>query len=108
VARNDENSFDDYYMLLSQALNQPLESKRSINMMMHIFGYFSDQLTSQEKVYFDERLSLYRHHKIPFSSVMAVLYTWVLRFNVDYLMNQSIFKPYPIEIMDRTDSGKGI
>lgn len=108
VARNDDETFDDYHKLLSQALEHHLETTRSINMMMHIFGYFSNQLTSQEKVYFDEQLSLYRHHKIPFSSMMSILYTWVLRFNVDYLMNQSIFRPYPIEIMDRTDSGKGI
>lgn len=108
VAKGGEECFESYLQLLSQLLSEPLETTRSINMMMHVFGYFSKSLTSEEKRYFEEELNLYRHHKRPFSSMMSILYTWVLRFDMTYLKPQSIFKPYPVEIIDRTDSGKGV
>jgi uncharacterized protein YbgA (DUF1722 family)/uncharacterized protein YbbK (DUF523 family) len=110
VAHSDDidESLRQYELLLFKALENPLKPGRNVNMMMHIFGYFSDQLTREEKGFFLEQLDMYRKRKLPFSVLMNLLYAWVLRFNVDYLKRQTIFNPYPKDILDVTDSGKGI
>ena len=79
-----------------------------MNMLLHLFGYFKKTLTTDEKGYFLDSLEQYSMKKVPLSVPLAIIYTWTLRFNETYLVNQSIFRPYPIEILNVTDSGKGI
>ena len=97
-----------YEELLKKALAKPLHPGRNTNMLLHIFGYFSNELSAQEKAYFLDMLESYNQHKIPFSVPLGVLRAWVIRFNEPYLMTQRIFEPYPKEILDVTDSGKGV
>lgn len=112
VANHNNLSTEDiisaYRELLRKALMKPLRKGKNTNMILHMFGYVSDSLTAEEKAFFLDQLSLYNQNKKPLSVIMMVLYGWVIRFDVEYLKMQTIFKPYPIEILDVMDSGKGI
>lgn len=112
VANHDQlplaEVMDQYGHHLKKALMKPLRKGRNTNMILHMFGYVSDYLSTEEKAFFLEQLSLYNQNKKPLSAIMTVLYGWVIRFDVVYLKNQHIFEPYPIEILDVMDSGKGI
>jgi len=44
---------------------------------------------------------------VPLSSLLSVLRSWILRFEVRYLEQQSFLEPYPEELMSTSDSGKG-
>jgi uncharacterized protein YbgA (DUF1722 family) len=77
-----------------------------INVMMHIFGYFSDSLSSGEKTFILDSFDKYRSGKIPLSVPLNVLKTYVIRYNDGYLLDQTIWAPFPEELMDITDSGK--
>lgn len=99
---------DAYEVHLQKALAKALRKGKNTNMILHMFGYVSDYLSAEEKAFFLEELSLYNQNKKPLSAIMTVLYGWVIRFDVSYLKMQYIFKPYPIEILDVMDSGKGI
>lgn len=103
-----EEMLDSYEEGLKKALKNPMRKGKNTNMILHIFGYVSEHLSSEEKEFFLDQLSLYNQHKKPLSVIMTVLYGWVIRFNVNYLKMQSIFEPYPIEILDVMDSGKGV
>lgn len=78
-----------------------------INVLMHTFGYISKQITSREKHFFLDILEDYRHNHIPLSVPVGILKSWLIRFNEKYLMDQFYFEPYPQELMQITDSGKG-
>ncbi len=112
VANHDRKPIDsvleEYQEHLLKALLKPLRKGKNTNMILHMFGYVSDQLSSDEKAYFLDQLSYYNQDKKPLSAVMSVLYGWVIRFDVAYLKAQTIFEPYPVEILDVMDSGKGI
>ncbi|MCH4890433.1 DUF523 and DUF1722 domain-containing protein [Acidaminobacter sp. JC074] len=97
-----------YEGLLKKALIHPLKRGTNINMLMHLFGYFKKELSSQEKAFFLEMLDQYKDMKVPFSVPLSLIYVWVIRFDETYLKDQVIFNPYPREILDVTDSGKGI
>jgi uncharacterized protein YbgA (DUF1722 family) len=44
---------------------------------------------------------------VPASVVVSLLRSWALRFKTSYLLGQSILEPYPRELVEITDSGKG-
>jgi uncharacterized protein YbgA (DUF1722 family) len=73
---------------------------------MHIFGYFSKDLNSDEKAHFLEQLDLFRQKKIPLIVVTTVLNSWIMRFGQPYLSKQRYFNPFPTELMSIKDSGK--
>lgn len=102
-----ETVVDDYGLHLSQAFARSPRYTSHINVLMHVLGYFSKSLSSGEKSHFLDLLASYREGKIPLSAVCAVARTWIVRFDNEYLSQQSFFEPYPTELVDITDSGKG-
>jgi uncharacterized protein YbgA (DUF1722 family)/uncharacterized protein YbbK (DUF523 family) len=112
VANHEKKSFDDvievYEKELKEALTHPLDPGKNTNVISHIFGYFSKDLSKAERDYFLEEIELYRNRKLPFPALMALLYGWVVRFKEVNLLNQKIFEPYPKHILDLADSGRGI
>lgn len=81
---------------------------KNTNMLLHLFGYFKNDLSGAEKAFFLDQLSLYQSQKMPFSAMLSILESWVVRFNEPYLKRQTIFHLFPRDLIDVTDSGKGI
>ena len=73
---------------------------------MHAFGYVSSQLISSEKELFLDVLERYRKHQVPLSTPIEVLKSWLIRFNVQYLLNQIYFEPFPQDLISLQDSAK--
>lgn len=97
-----------YENTLVKALEQPLSIQRNINVLLHVFGYFKRYLTSDEKSFFLEHLELYNQKRIPFSVMLSILKSWIVRFDIPYLKGQTLFEPFPANLFQVTDSGKGI
>lgn len=97
-----------YKTILMETILKPLRPGSNINMLLHIFGYFKKVLSSEEKAYFLDVLEQYSANKVPLSVPLFLLNSWVVRTNEEYLAKQSIFAPYPKELLDVLDSGKSI
>jgi len=112
VANHQQLSPKEIYLrygnTLMKTLEQPMNIKRNINVLLHIFGYFKNDLSSGEKAFFLEQLEQYSEKRIPFSVMLNILRTWVIRFEEHYLRGQTIFEPYPLALFTVTDSGKGL
>ena len=112
VANHQQETIQTVYANYEVAMNKLLATvpnpMRMINVMLHLFGYFSKDLNTREKAYFLDALEQYRNHQIPQSAVMAILRSWVIRFEQEYLMDQKVFVPYPLEMVEVRDSGKGV
>jgi len=89
------------------AFRKPATFTANINVLMHAFGYFSDQLTTPEKRFFLNSLEEYRREQVPLSVPLSLTESYISRFQNDYLAQQSFFQPFPKEMMTITDSGKG-
>jgi uncharacterized protein YbgA (DUF1722 family)/uncharacterized protein YbbK (DUF523 family) len=96
-----------YEKHLQQAIKSPPRISSNINVLMHALGFFSKKLNSKEKAFFLESLEKYRNRKVSLGTVLMVLKSWIIRFNEPYLKKQTFFEPYPEELMEITDSGKG-
>lgn len=97
---------DSYKAGLAKAFSRIPRYRNYINVMMHIFGYFSDCLSSGEKTFMLDSFEKYRNGKIPLSVPLNVLKSYVIRYHDDYLLSQTIWAPFPEELMDISDSGK--
>jgi uncharacterized protein YbgA (DUF1722 family)/uncharacterized protein YbbK (DUF523 family) len=111
VANHDKKPvslvFQDYTKALFQAFMKAPRYSSTINVLMHILGYFSKHLTAKEKSFFLDTLEKYRLEKIPVSVPLTILSSWIVRFEVKYLTNQTLFHPYSEALMQISDSGKG-
>lgn len=111
VANHEKRPFHEVFTLyessLYRAFLKPPRVTNTINVLMHALGYFSKELKSNEKKYFLETLEKFRNKKIPVSVPVAILKSYIARFGQDYLEQQTFFEPYPEELVEVTDSGKG-
>jgi uncharacterized protein YbgA (DUF1722 family)/uncharacterized protein YbbK (DUF523 family) len=112
IANRKKQTMGEILESYEKNLNKLLLRKPScgqyMNVMMYIFGHFSKVLSEKEKAYFLDSLEDYHSRHIPQSTVMAILWTWVIRFDEEYLIQQTIFESFPKELIQVTDSGKGL
>ena len=104
---NIDKIFDEYTKIFQNLFTGISRKKSNINVFMHAQGYFSRFLTSSEKHFFLNLLEKYKNNMVPVSGIIVLLKSWILKYNEKYLMNQTFFNPYPEELMNVTDSGKG-
>ena len=111
IAAYNKGKFEEtaasYREQLVKTLNVIPDTGKRVNMLQHIFGYVSSEISKEEREYFLETITDFRNDKVPFSLPLALLRSWVIRFKVDYLIPQTIFKPYPEGLIDLSDSGNG-
>lgn len=77
-----------------------------INSLMHIFGYFSEDLSSKEKEFILDRFEKYRENQIHLTVLVNILETYAIKHDGEYLLNQTIWTTYPEELLDISDTGK--
>ena len=111
VANRDQRPVPEVLSAYGQELGQALAWGASagavVNVLMHAAGYFKKQLNAREKKLFAQVLEDYRAKKLPLSVAQTLLASWIARFGQDYLAGQSFFAPYPPELNEISDSGKG-
>jgi uncharacterized protein YbgA (DUF1722 family)/uncharacterized protein YbbK (DUF523 family) len=90
-----------------EAFHKPPKHASPINVLMHTLGYFKKELSPREKRHFLEMLEAYRHGRTPLSSTLNILRSWIIRFESEYLHEQTLFMPFPEDLMALDDSGRG-
>jgi len=104
--------YERYRRMLSIALVRAPRHTGNVNVLQHALGYFSDRISGEEKAYGIEMIERYRHGRATLAEPRSLLRSWVIRFREPYLMNQSFFAPYPIELVDlpgdATDRGRDL
>ena len=99
--------FELYGKCFREAFHKPPRHASPINVLTHSLGYFKKELSAREKRHFLEVLEAYRHGRTPLSSAVSILRSWVMRFESEYLSEQTFFNPFPEELMALDDSGRG-
>ena len=85
---------DKYEEHLKIALKKEPTIKTHLNVMMHIFGYFSKHFTSSEKDLFHELLLQFKDGKITVGKMLSEIGPLIYRFNDTYLARQTYFLLY--------------
>jgi uncharacterized protein YbbK (DUF523 family)/uncharacterized protein YbgA (DUF1722 family) len=111
IASNSEHKrFNEvktaYRRKLTKLFSQMQKRGDIINTLSKIYGYFKKDVTEKEKSHFFEVIELYRDERIPLNSLLEVLSVWAERYYKQYILNQTIFQPYPQELIPKQGSLK--
>jgi uncharacterized protein YbgA (DUF1722 family)/uncharacterized protein YbbK (DUF523 family) len=93
--------FEDYGKLLMEGLKIRSTSKKNTNVLMHMAGYFKEQLTADEKAELIEILDRYRRELIPLIVPITLIQHYVRKFDQPYLRDQCYLNPHPVELQLR-------
>jgi len=85
---------------LLKALGKPPRIGPRVDVLQHAFGYFSDHLSTKEREFFLQSIDSYRAGKLPYITLLQLLKSWIIRFNIPYLSKQTLFNPYPSELFE--------
>lgn len=111
VANHEKNDFHtvirNYEHELKQVFKKIPKDTSIINTLLHAFGGISKHLSKAERAFFLNSLEEYRDERIPLSTLNHLIHAYAIRFNTTYLLNQVFIHPYPKELVEITDSGKG-
>jgi uncharacterized protein YbgA (DUF1722 family)/uncharacterized protein YbbK (DUF523 family) len=98
-----ERALDDYRSHLTAALAKGPSYRAHVNVLQHAFGYVSRQLSPEERLFFLDSLEMFREDRVPLLTLLKLLTSWVIRFRVEYLRDQSYFSPYPVQLQKSFD-----
>lgn len=102
VANHEKRPLDDvlegYGRSLREVLSREAGIGSNINVLMHAIGYFSDRLTGDEKLHFEELVRKCRRDSTVLAELRQLFLSWIMRSSVEYLAQQTYFSPYPPEL----------
>ena len=89
---------DKYEKLLYSTFSRVSRCNSNINILQHGFGYFSKKIAKNEKEMLLKNIRKYSDKHMPLEIPIALLKSWIIRFDEPYLKNQTYFEPYPSEL----------
>lgn len=92
---NLEDFFVAYRDKLMAILKQPASRKNHTNVLMHIQGYFREQLNARQRAELSEVIHNYRNGLLPLLAPITLLKHYLAEYPEDYLQTQKYFSPYP-------------
>ncbi len=102
-----DSTKEEYKILLLDSFKKNASHNSHINVIQHAMGYFSKKIKREEVSFITNLISEYKNNKIPLSALRMVIRSYIVRFDIEYLKSQSYFEPYPAELAEVSDSGKG-
>ena len=90
---------NNYIDLLMESLKKPATRKRHNNVLMHIMGFFKDQLSGDDKQEILDLLDAYRLGQVPLIVPITLMKHYLRRFPHPYVEQQYYLNPYPEELM---------
>ncbi|MBF0210841.1 MAG: DUF523 and DUF1722 domain-containing protein [Desulfamplus sp.] len=89
---------DQYENLLMQALTLLTTTKKNINVLLHMMGYFKRQLEPFEKSELLTNFDNYRLGYVPLIVPLTLIKHYVLKYDQKYLSQQTYLNPHPVEL----------
>lgn len=96
----DKNTLETYGSLLRRVLKTPFKNSKIINTWLHIYGHFKDKISTEEKAYFGDLIQDFINGIANIYTVNAVLKSWAVRYNEEYILSQTFFEPFPKELIN--------
>ena len=104
VANKEKKTFNelisDYEGHFYSIFTKPPRYTSSINVLMHAFGHFSENISKGEKTLFFDWIQKYMERKTSLCPAINTIRSWIERFEDQYLLHQTFFEPYPEDLLE--------
>jgi len=88
----------EYSAIFYTAFGKKPGIRKELNVLNHIYGYFSHKINENEKKHFRNLLNKFEEEKIDKTPIVELLKNFALRFGIEYLVIQKYLRPYPEEL----------
>ena len=95
IAADREKDYSGYEKLVQKITSLPAERGKQANAALHVFGYFSQQMSEKARENFLERLELFRDGEIELTRIREILKQLLQDYPHSYIAEQSFLQPYP-------------
>ncbi|GAA0743161.1 DUF523 and DUF1722 domain-containing protein [Clostridium oceanicum] len=99
---------NEYEKHLKKCIKISAKYTSRIKILKYALNFFKKDINKEEEIYILDSIDKYKNGNLPFSTPLYLIKSYAVRFNIEYLINQTFFKPYPDNIMEVRDSGKSI
>lgn len=94
-------AYEIYGRIFMEALAVHATAKKHCNVLEHMVGYFSRQLSAEERKELVELITDFRRELIPLIVPLTLIRHYVKKYGVIYLQEQTYLEPSPKELMLR-------
>jgi len=94
-------AYEQYGRLFMEALGIQASAKKHSNVLQHMVGYFSDQLSEQERQELSELIGDFRKRLMPLIVPLTLVRHYVKKYHIVYLEKQVYLESSPKELMLR-------
>lgn len=91
----------EYVRVLMRALAKIATPKQHANVLMHIMGFFKEDIDSDDKAELLDLIDAYRQEQVPLIVPMTLIHHHLRRHPNDYISAQYYINPHPRELMLR-------
>lgn len=99
--RNLDELAEQYIKLMMAALKKVATPKTHTNVLTHIFGFFKEHLSREDKAELLELIDEYRLKRVPLIVPITLLKHYLRIYPNDYIAEQYYMNPHPSELMLR-------
>ena len=89
---------EEYQKQFMEALKLRATPKKHANVLMHMVGYFKNQLSSDEKSELLEIIDQFRRELVPLIVPITLVNHYVRKYDQPYLREQYYLRPHPMEM----------
>jgi uncharacterized protein YbgA (DUF1722 family)/uncharacterized protein YbbK (DUF523 family) len=94
-------AYDEYASVFMKCLATHATTKKHANVLDHLMGYFSNQLSTTERQELVELIRDYRRQLIPLVVPITLIRHYAKKYDVEYLRGHVYLEPSPKELMLR-------
>ena len=88
-------------------LSSPVKKTPMINTFEYMFNFVKSKLSQSEKSHYQSLIDEFENDLILQSEISTLLYSWALRYDVKIILEQSLFDPFPKNLLlDLVESKK--
>lgn len=107
----NENRMEDqvhqYKEKVLDIVSNQRKKENKLSIIIKVFEKYKNMLNEEEINMFNGLIESYENQRIPFSTLEVVIKMYATRFKDKDILNQTFFYPYPENLINITDSGKG-
>lgn len=107
---NENRMEDQVHQYKEKVLNivsNQRKKENKLSIIIKVFEKYKNMLNEEEINMFNGLIESYENQRIPFSTLEVVIKMYAIRFKDKDILNQTFFYPYPENLINITDSGKG-
>jgi uncharacterized protein YbgA (DUF1722 family) len=108
--RNEDNFIiisKKFENIVYDILSFPIQKSPMIDTFDYMFNFVKSKLSESEKSHYQSLIDEFENNLIAHSEISTLLYSWALRYDVKLILEQSLFDPFPKNLLlDLVESKK--